>query len=108
MAELGLARTLHELEMAIREQRAGKNDRRIVKDLERAKKRLDTRLKVLLAEEKKDNTLTFEELGVDRLFIDEAHSSQGGRTSAALSMALSRDGAEEDDETLERVAAFWT
>jgi N12 class adenine-specific DNA methylase len=64
---------LHELEMAIREQRAGKNDRRIVKDLERAKKRLDTRLKVLLAEEKKDNTLTFEELGVDRLFIDEAH-----------------------------------
>ncbi|MCG3147664.1 MAG: hypothetical protein PCFJNLEI_01105 [Verrucomicrobiae bacterium] len=64
---------LADLEMAIREQRAGKNDRRIVKDLERAKKRLDTRLKLLLAEEKKDNTLTFEELGVDRLFIDEAH-----------------------------------
>ena len=64
---------LHELEMAIREQRAGKNDRRIVKDLERAKKRLETRLKLMLAEEKKDNTLTFEELGVDRLFIDEAH-----------------------------------
>src|SRR5438034_486972 len=58
--------------MAIREQRAGKNDRRIVKDLERAKKRLETRLKLLLAEAKKDNTLTFEELGVDRLFIDEA------------------------------------
>jgi len=32
---------------------------------------------------------------------DEAHSSQGGRTSAALSMALSTAGAEEDDETLE-------
>jgi N12 class adenine-specific DNA methylase len=64
---------LHELEMAIREQRTGKNDRRIVKDLERAKKRLETRLQLLLAEEKKDNTLTFEELGVDRLFIDEAH-----------------------------------
>jgi len=63
---------LHDLEMAIREQRAGKNDRRIVKDLERAKKRLETRLKLLLAEEKKDNTLAFEELGVDRLFIDEA------------------------------------
>ena len=63
---------LHDLEMAIREQRVGKNDRRIVKDLERAKKRLETRLKLLLAEEKKDNTLTFEELGVDRLFIDEA------------------------------------
>jgi type I restriction enzyme R subunit len=35
------------------------------------------------------------------IVIDEAHSSQGGRTSAALSMALSADGAEEDDETLE-------
>jgi type I restriction enzyme R subunit len=35
------------------------------------------------------------------IVIDEAHSSQGGRTSAALSMALSTDGAEEEDETLE-------
>jgi type I restriction enzyme R subunit len=35
------------------------------------------------------------------IVIDEAHSSQGGRTSAALSMALSKDGAEEDDEALE-------
>jgi len=35
------------------------------------------------------------------IVIDEAHSSQGGRTSAALSMALSTAGVEEDDETLE-------
>jgi type I restriction enzyme, R subunit len=35
------------------------------------------------------------------IIIDEAHSSQGGRASAALSMALSTAGAEEDDETLE-------
>ena len=35
------------------------------------------------------------------IVIDEAHSSQGGRTSAALSMALSTAGAEEDDETAE-------
>jgi type I restriction enzyme, R subunit len=35
------------------------------------------------------------------IIIDEAHSSQGGRTSAAISMALSADGAEEDDETTE-------
>jgi len=35
------------------------------------------------------------------IVIDEAHSSQGGCTSAALSMALSADGAEEEDETLE-------
>jgi type I restriction enzyme, R subunit len=35
------------------------------------------------------------------IVIDEAHSSQGGRTSAALSIALSAAGAEEDDETTE-------
>jgi type I restriction enzyme R subunit len=35
------------------------------------------------------------------IVIDEAHSSQGGRTSAAVSVALSTAGAEEDDETLE-------
>lgn len=35
------------------------------------------------------------------IIIDEAHSSQGGRTSAAVSLALSTAGAEEDDETVE-------
>jgi len=35
------------------------------------------------------------------IIIDEAHSSQGGRASAAVSMALSAAGAEEDDETTE-------
>jgi type I restriction enzyme R subunit len=35
------------------------------------------------------------------IIIDEAHSSQGGRTSAAMSVALSEAGAEEDDETFE-------
>jgi type I restriction enzyme R subunit len=35
------------------------------------------------------------------IVIDEAHSSQGGRTSASLSMALAGAGAEEDDETTE-------
>jgi len=35
------------------------------------------------------------------ILIDEAHSSQGGRTSAAVSMALATGGAEEEDETLE-------
>ena len=35
------------------------------------------------------------------IIIDEAHSSQGGKTSAAISMALSAAGAEEEDETTE-------
>jgi len=45
----------------------------LVKELEKAKKRLEAKLQSLAAEHKKDNTLTFEELGVDRLFVDEAH-----------------------------------
>ncbi|MDX1951078.1 MAG: DEAD/DEAH box helicase family protein [Verrucomicrobiota bacterium] len=64
---------LDELESAILEQKGNSDTRRIVKQLEAAKKRLETKLQLLAADEKKDNTLTFEELGVDRLFVDEAH-----------------------------------
>jgi N12 class adenine-specific DNA methylase/adenine-specific DNA methylase len=63
---------IYEVEMAIREQSAHKGTR-LVKELERVKRRLEAKLEGLSANEKKDNTLTFEELGVDRLFIDEAH-----------------------------------
>jgi N12 class adenine-specific DNA methylase len=47
-------------------------DRILVKQVEKAKKRLKIKLNDLAATDKKDNTLTFEELGVDRLFVDEA------------------------------------
>jgi N12 class adenine-specific DNA methylase len=57
----------------IRREHADTSNRRLVKELERAKKRLEARLQALAADHKKDNTLTFEELGVDRLFVDEAH-----------------------------------
>ncbi|HRY50003.1 MAG TPA: DEAD/DEAH box helicase family protein [Candidatus Paceibacterota bacterium] len=63
---------LRELQLAIEQQRQEDNSR-IIKSLERAKKRLETKLKGLAATEKKDDGLTFEELGVDRLFVDEAH-----------------------------------
>jgi N12 class adenine-specific DNA methylase len=63
---------LHELEM-IRRQHADSSNRRLVKEIEKAKKRLEAKLQALAAGHKKDNTLTFEELGVDRLFVDEAH-----------------------------------
>ena len=61
------------LENAILEQRTEARGSRLVKELEKAKKRLETKLKELLAEGQKDTGLTFEELGVDRLFVDEAH-----------------------------------
>ena len=67
-----IGRQIDEIETAIREERADRGTR-LVKELERVKKRLTVKLEALSAEQKKDNTLTFEELGIDRLFIDEAH-----------------------------------
>ncbi len=64
---------LAELSLALAEQRQAERGSRIVKELEKAKKRLETNLKELIANERKDGGLTFEELGVDRLFVDEAH-----------------------------------
>ena len=45
-----------------------------VKQLEKTKKKLETRLEKLNDDFKKDDVITFEELGVDKLFVDEAHS----------------------------------
>lgn len=45
-----------------------------VKQLERTRRQLETRLKKLEAEEKKDQVVNFEQLGVDRLYVDEAHA----------------------------------
>ena len=47
--------------------------RNILKTLEKQKVRREERLKDLLAEDKKDDGLVFDELGVDHVFIDEAH-----------------------------------
>ena len=64
---------VQQLEHAILEAKAESgNDRRIVKELEKAKKRLIAKLKKRADRENKDDTLTFEELGVDQLFVDEA------------------------------------
>ena len=63
---------LDELEKLKREH-TDADSRSVVKQIEKAKKRLEAKLESLSASHKKDNTLTFEELGVDRLFVDEAH-----------------------------------
>jgi N12 class adenine-specific DNA methylase len=61
------------LEEAIIEAKAEKGDqRRIVKELEKAKKRFVTKLKQRADRESKDKVLTFEELGIDQIFVDEA------------------------------------
>src|SRR5471030_942188 len=68
-----LKEQINDLQDLILRQSGDKSFVRLVKQLEAAKNRLETRLKILSAEHKKDNTLTFEELGIDRLFVDEAH-----------------------------------
>jgi len=61
------------LEAAILEVKAeGGDNRRLVKELEKAKKRFVTKLKARADRERKDDALTFEELGVDQIFVDEA------------------------------------
>ena len=55
------------------EARAEKGDnRRIVKELEKAKKRLTTKLKERADREHKDDAITFEQMGIDRIFVDES------------------------------------
>lgn len=64
---------LQQLEDAILDAKNEKGDnRRIVKELEKAKKRLAAKLKQRADRERKDNVISFEELGVDQIFVDEA------------------------------------
>jgi N12 class adenine-specific DNA methylase len=64
---------LGEIECALRASRSNQRGNRIVKELERARKIWRAKLEKLSARSKKDDLLTFEELGIDYLFIDEAH-----------------------------------
>ena len=65
---------IEELEEFRRRQRPAKAARSpTVKELEKARKRLEAALDRLINQERKDEGITFEELGVDCLFVDEAH-----------------------------------
>ena len=61
------------IETAILEARDGENDRLTIKILERAKKNKEATLKKLTDSSTKDTLIKFEDLGVDYLFVDEAH-----------------------------------
>lgn len=65
---------IEELVDGIADVKSQHGERFTIKQLERAKKQLETRLKKLHDQSKKDDVVTFEELGVDRIFVDEAHS----------------------------------
>ena len=58
----------------IDEYKRERDQRFTVKQLEKTKKKLETKLEKLSANYKKDDVVTFEELGIDKLFVDEAHA----------------------------------
>ena len=64
---------IQEIMVSMSELQYQRGERVTVKQLERAKKHLETKLEKLNDQTRKDDVVTFEELGVDRLFVDEAH-----------------------------------
>ena len=65
---------IDEITEGIAEVQASGGERFTVKQLERTRKSLEARLEKLQVESRKDDVVTFEQLGVDRLFVDEAHN----------------------------------
>ena len=69
-----LEEQMQEVLDGIAELKANDGERFSIKQMERTRKALETKLKQLNDQSRKDDVVTFEELGVDRLFVDEAHS----------------------------------
>ena len=69
-----IERQIEEIEMAIEAVKAEKGERYTIKQMEKTKKSLRTRLNRLNDSSRKDNVVMFEQLGVDRLFVDESHN----------------------------------
>ena len=69
-----IERQIAEIEMAIEALKAENGERYSIKQMEKTKKSLNTRLSRLNDASRKDNVVTFEQLGVDKLFVDESHN----------------------------------
>ena len=69
-----LQRQIDEVLLAISDAKRQKAENFTIKQMERTRKSLEARLEKLNDQSTKDDTVTFEELGIDRLFIDESHS----------------------------------
>ena len=68
-----LQEEIDEIEDGISEMKSARAERFTIKQMESTKKQLEAKLKKLTDTEHKDNVVTFEQLGVDRLYVDEAH-----------------------------------
>ncbi len=68
-----IERQISEIELAIQQAKEDNGERYTIKQMEKTKKSLFTRLDKLNDTSRKDSVVTFEQLGVDRLFVDESH-----------------------------------
>ena len=65
---------IYETLAAINELKVHAGENFSIKQMEKTRKTLETKLEKLRSDERKDDVITFEQLGVDRLFVDESHS----------------------------------
>ncbi len=65
---------IQEIQNAIAELKYSNGERFTVKQMEKTRKNLEAKLEKLRAADRKDDVITFEQLGVDRLFVDESHN----------------------------------
>ena len=72
--EAMIERQISEIELAIEQAKADNGERYTIKQMEKTRKSLSARLEKLNDATRKDNVVTFEQLGVDRLFVDESHN----------------------------------
>jgi len=68
-----IERQIAEITQSIEEIKAEQGERYTIKQMEKMRKTLQTRLDKLNDTSRKDDVVTFEQLGVDRLFVDESH-----------------------------------
>ena len=69
-----LEEQIADITMGIANEKHNKGENYTIKQLEKTKKSLELKLEKLNNQEKKDDVITFEELGIDKLFVDEAHN----------------------------------
>lgn len=65
---------IDDIEEAISEMKYQRGENFTIKQMEKTRKTLQARLDKLQGKDRKDDVVTFEQLGIDRLFVDEAHS----------------------------------
>ena len=68
-----LARQIDDLTLGINDLRKNGGEYYSIKQLEKSKEKIEAKLQKLNNQSKKDNVVTFEQLGCDRIFVDEAH-----------------------------------